>query len=1018
MRKDSVVFGFNFSLSGPGFWLFQQPARRLLIAAVLLLAGRVLDAASLVDPALHFKTLRTAHFVIYFHQGEAAIADRLATIAEDTWRQLQQPLGTLPPRRTHVILVDQTEAANGFATPVPYDTVLVTAVWPAGSDFIGNTEDWLRLAFTHEFTHIVHLDRSEGWARFVRGVFGRTEVAFPNLFLPAWQIEGLAAYEESVITGEGRLHAGDFRAVTTEAARAGRLEPLDRANGGLIDWPDGQAQYAYGVGFHAWLAEQYGAARFADLARATARRVPYTASRVFERIYGKSLGALWKDYEASVARAAPPAAPLDPVTRLTTDGFVVSGPRFLSPTEIAYAVRTPHAFPALNAVALDGSSAPRRLATRYLGSTAAVTSDTIYFDQQELRRNVGLYSDLYALDRRSGRVRPVSSDARLLDPDSAADERTIVCVQDAPGRRDLVMLRLATAAGHPTAATATTARAPAADGTTDTGQTITTLLSDADTQYNAPRFSPDGRLIAVERHRRGFDTEIVLVDVETRAVRVIASRAGTRFVTPAWRRDGRAIVAAASAGDDAPFNLIEMPIDGGPPRQITHTTGGATWPDVSADGTTLVYVGYTADGFDLFSMPYPAAPEGDSPAAPMEPAGATTPMATAANRRAPDAPPPGPAGHVDSPRTVSAYRPWPTLKPTSWSPVIERDVDQIRVGAAVAGYDALQYHVYAASASWLVSGPASAITPAAATPDWQLYYAYNRWRPILWVSASTQTSFFAGPATDSGAPSSATDREREIEAGVTVPISHVRTSYTALASLIRAVDDFSLPGAAITRDRTAVRAGWATTTAHQYGYSISPEQGVTAGITAELVRRALGAFSDATTITADARLYLPSFARHHVIAIRAAAGASTGSPASERTFLLGGGGPNPSVLDFGRSSASLLRGFAADTFAGSHVAVLNADYRWPIAFPQRGVGTWPLFLQTIHAAVFADAGHAWTRTFRAGDLESDVGAEISTDVVAGYFLPLTLTAGGAWGHDGSRSVADGATFYVRIGRAF
>ena len=46
---------------------------------------------------------------------------------------------------------------------------------------------------------------------------------FPNLFLPKWQIEGLATYEESVLTGEGRLHAGDFRAIVGRGgARAAR----------------------------------------------------------------------------------------------------------------------------------------------------------------------------------------------------------------------------------------------------------------------------------------------------------------------------------------------------------------------------------------------------------------------------------------------------------------------------------------------------------------------------------------------------------------------------------------------------------------------------------------------------------------------------------------------------------------------------------------------------------------------------------------------------------------------------
>jgi hypothetical protein len=65
-----------------------------------------------------------------------------------------------------------------------------------------------------------------------------------------------------------------------------------------------------------------------------------------------------------------------------------------------------------------------------------------------------------------------------------------------------------------------------------------------------------------------------------------------------------------------------------------------------------------------------------------------------------------------------------------------------------------------------------------------------------------------------------------------------------------------------------------------------------------------------------------------------------------------------------------------------------------------------------------DAGHAWTNELRASAIKTSVGAELSTDIVAGYYFPFTVAAGAALGHDGSGSVASRATFYVRVGRAF
>lgn len=501
--------------------------------------------------------------------------------------------------------------------------------------------------------------------------------------------------------------------------------------------------------------------------------------------------------------------------------------------------------------------------------------------------------------------------------------------------------------------------------------------------------------------------EIVLVDVATRAMRILAADAHTRFATPAWRPDGGAIVSAA-APDDQTFNLFEFAVDGSRARQLTHTTGGATWPDISPDGQTIVFVGYTTDGDDLFSMPYPRPSSAE----------------TAELARPPTAPAPPGAGQTpsgtdrDPPRPTTDYSPLGTLRPTSWSPIIETAGEQVRLGGAASGFDVLGYHAYAASATWLVSSPEGAPTPGGASPDWQVYYTYDRWRPRFFASASTATSFFAGPATDAGTPTSATLRERQVESGVVFPIRHARVLHAGLLSITRAVDDYTLPERTLSRDRTPVHAAWETATGKTYGYSISREDGIAAGVTAEFVRRSLGSDADATTLTGDVRAYLPAGAPHHVIAVRLAGGASTGDPTVGRTFLLGGAFPGADVVDFGSSAFSLLRGFGADTFAGSHAALMNVEYRWPIARPQRGVRAWPIFLHTLHAAVFADAGHAWTRTFRADAIKTSAGGELATDIVAGYVVPFTVTAGAAWGHDGSGALGDRVTFYFRVGKAF
>ena len=152
-------------------------------------------------------------------------------------------------------------------------------------------------------------------------MFGRTNLAFPNLTLPLWQIEGLATLVESE-NGQGRLHSGDFKEIVATAVRANRFEPLDRVNGGLVDWPNGEGRDAYGALFHEFLVERYGRDRLEALATRTAGRLPYLTSGAFRAVYGKSLGTLWEEF-GEWSRTLGAGTSGDHVTRLTQKGFSV-----------------------------------------------------------------------------------------------------------------------------------------------------------------------------------------------------------------------------------------------------------------------------------------------------------------------------------------------------------------------------------------------------------------------------------------------------------------------------------------------------------------------------------------------------------------------------------------------------------------------------------------------------------------------------------------------------------------------
>jgi hypothetical protein len=923
-----------------------------LLAVVL--APALLLASTRYDPRLRFRTITTPRFDIHFHQGEEAQARRLAVLAEEVAAALDSRLGR-PAGRVHVILVNQTDLSNGWATPLFNNVIEITAARPAGHSPIGNTDDWIRVVFTHEYTHIVHLGRATGWIGGLRQVFGRMPLLFPNLFTPQWQIEGVATYEESAVTGAGRVRAGDFRMIAEHAAGTPAFLGPDRAGGGLLDWPAGHAAYAYGGLFHEFLAKRYGEDALRRLTDRTAGYPPYFGALAFKGVFRRSVGSLWDEFEAELRRGGSEPAGPSP-ERLTHHGFTVTGPRFASDGRLYYSVVTPHDFPSLTVLA-PGSTEPRTIARRYLGTQIGLAGERLVFDQFELVAQVGLQSDLYRVDREGGGPARLTRGARAADPDVSPDGTKIMCtIQRADGRGLAIVPLSASGAGAP-------------------------ALLDAEpfTDWSTPRWSPDGRLIAAERRTLGGSSAIVLVDPSTGAARTLSASESGRNVTPSWSRDGRHVLFASDRAG-AGFEIHRAEVETGALAKLRGTGAGAQWPEISPDGETLVFVGYTRDGYDLFSLP----------------------IRTAAwDALGPEAP--GPARRTslaDSAPADRPYSPISTLLPRFWTPTLESDNGELVVGAATAGYDALGRHAYGIEGGW---------SAERARPDWRVAYAYDRWWPTVFAEFADDTDPFRDGEV----------RTRELDAGLLAPVRRVRWVQAMLLGIHASRDAFTCTGCTpedAQVDRRAIRAGWLVDAARAYGYSISEEEGWSAEVTLELTRQALGADGDGGAATADVRGYLQLGPRHAVLAARVAAASAWGDEAVRRVFTASGHGPDVRGFEFGSDAIGLLRGVDEGRLRGSHAAVVNVDYRVPLRRIDRGPGTLPVFARTVHAAVFADVGHAWDGAFTRRDVTRSVGAELSLDAVLGYALPLTFTGGAAF-----RTIPPGSgglVFFGRIGRAF
>jgi hypothetical protein len=391
-------------------------------------------------------------------------------------------------------------------------------------------------------------------------------------------------------------------------------------------------------------------------------------------------------------------------------------------------------------------------------------------------------------------------------------------------------------------------------------------------------------------------------------------------------------------------------------------------------------VGYTADGFDVFEV--------DLTDATWRPATADAPPALAPDRSAPEA-------------EDRVYSPWSTLLPRFWTPTLESDADEIVVGAATGGYDALGRHAYGIEGGWSVER---------ARPDWQIAYAYDRWRPTIFADYADDTD----PFRDGDI------RTREVNAGMLLPFRRVRWTQSVLAAVHASTDELTCTGCtnagSMRIDRRGVRGGWLVDAARAFGYSISEEEGWSASTTIELVPEAFGSDGDAGSAIVDLRGYLRMGPRHAVLAVRGAGASSWGDEPVRRLFSASGSGSQGRGFAFSSDAIGLMRGIDEGDVLGEHAAVFNVDYRVPLWRIERGLGTLPAFFRTVHAAAFVDVGHAWSDRFDSGDVSRAAGLELSLDTVLGYNLPLTFTGGVAWYSISQQS--SGTTVFGRIGRAF
>ena len=549
---------------------------RLLPLLGSLLLGAPARAAT-YDPALRWRTIVTEHFRIHFHQGEEQLAEEFSQKVEDIYATMSDELQWRARMRTDVVLTDRTDRANGFASTVPYNaiTIYVTAPWEDST--LSLYEDWGEAIFTHELTHVLHMEANHGIVAAARAVIGR--ISTSNDVSPAWIVEGLATFQETRHTAGGRGRTPYVDMIKRTAWVEDAWPPLGNLDGMQARPPAGNLRYLFGQDFMQFVADRQGEDVWTKWVHTYGSHVPFLlpSHKVFgetlQRLYGEWRDQRAADYGAQVAELE--ALGIREGRLISDDKDTCSAPAFApDDSRLIWSCYDLRRGNALWTAEADGSG-PRILKQDFGAKSFTWRADSkaFVYATTHIVNRFNTWSDIYLFDVATQRVKALTSGARARDPDFSPDgSRLLVITNDAQDNQLEVM-------------TVDQRRTPLTD-------------HDDHTQYATPRYSPDGSLVAVSIWEDG-QRDLWLVRPDGARVRRLTLDAAIDR-DPAWSADGRWLFFASDRTGIP--NIFAIDLTSERLWQVTNVRTGAAKPSVSRDVTRLAYDQYSQDGWEIRLM--------------------------------------------------------------------------------------------------------------------------------------------------------------------------------------------------------------------------------------------------------------------------------------------------------------------------------------------------------------------------------------------------------------------------------
>jgi Tol biopolymer transport system component len=927
----------------------------VIFVSCFVLLLKTSSAALFNDHDNVWQTLETDFFLIHFHQGEEGIAKKVAEIAKNTHHTLSYKFKWTPKQKTHLVLTDKTDYANGYATPFPQNVIYIFVSPPKNTNSLDEFKDgWLESVILHEYTHILHMDKVIDGAKNMRAVLGRMLLTFPAIFQPSWITEGLATYQETNDKRKiGRGQSSFYKALM-RTELIGGLKSFKKVNQTITDHPMGQTAYLYGVYFFKFIADSYGEKKIWQwVDEYNDNVIPFRLNGTAEFVFGKDLEQLWSDFHLYLQQKFKPT--IKKIQQqsyhdkaITKTGYVNKNPEIKKNGDIYF-----YSYDLLQHPALfkkDYKTGQVSKVANIGGEIFFILKNKTYFTGLDIFENVNFFYDIYVLDNKTHKINRKTTAGRFLFIRPYKNKQ-MVAIKNKLGIFSIILLNA-------------------------NGKKIKVLWTGSENQALGKfDISPDKKTLILSFWQKYAGWRLKIFDIKNQTLTDILPHSAT-YKDPKFSKDGKNILFSADI--NGIYNIYLYNLNTRQVSKLTNVVTAAFEPDLSFDNKTLVYSKLGQRGYDIYQKTLDTKnikkikDNNDKVKKEIE---SVKPF------------------KLLSYHSLKPYSGLSYLAPSWWLPIILFDKNQSLFSITTSGNDPLKRHTYGLYLGYDSENDLSSY-------NFNYLFDSSPFSYLLNLQQNNQLRFendkllFSQKILYKGfdiiLPFIKKDFYWLIKVGIGKSKNQQYKEKNTLYTIPDSNDDIG-----------GIFIGHSSLQKHPR--TLKETNGIKLGVTYESSDVIAGGDYHGTTTVLDTNFSL-SFFDNFILDNRVIIG---DQDKRARSFVLGGTFENSNqIISFEKYGTFNQRNFSLRGYKsglsflqGNNFIKISEQLYFPIATIENGWTSPPIAISKIYSSIFIEGASVWKQNDKNKITKTSIGAELHIDLILGYNLPMQIDIGYAHGQD-------------------